>query len=98
MYETKDKIVISIDCMGGDLGEQEVLKGIVEAYNQNNYQYFIIHGTGNLLPKLLRKNKILSGAFKYVEANKVVTFKAYLRRTNTGLTIRLAARKDKKET
>lgn len=33
----------------------------------------------------------------FVEANKVVTFKAYLRRTNTGLTIRLAARKDKKE-
>ena len=73
MHETKDKIVISIDCMGGDLGEQEVLKGIVEAYNQNNYLYFIIHGTGNLLPKLLRKNKILSGAFKYVEANKVVS-------------------------
>ena len=41
MHETKDKIVISIDCMGGDLGEQEVLKGIVKAYNQNNYLYFI---------------------------------------------------------
>ena len=73
MHETKDKIVISIDCMGGDLGEQEVLKGIVEAYNQNNYLYFIIHGTGNLLPKLLKKHKILSGAFKYVEANNVVS-------------------------
>ena len=59
--------------MGGDLGEQEVLKGIVEAYNQNNYLYFIIHGTGNLLPKLLRKHKTLSGAFKYVEANNVVS-------------------------
>ena len=43
MHETKDKIVISIDCMGGDLGEQEVLKGIIEAYNQNNYllHYFL---------------------------------------------------------
>ena len=73
MHETKDRIVISIDCMGGDLGEQEVLKGIVEAYNQNNYLYFIIHGTGDLLPKLLRKNKILSGSFKYVESSNVVS-------------------------
>ena len=42
MYETKDKIVISIDCMGGDLGEQEVLKGIVEAYNPVSYTHLTL--------------------------------------------------------
>ena len=31
----------------------------------------------------------------FVEANKLVTFVAYLRRTNTGLTLRVAARRDK---
>tara|TARA_R100000234_G_scaffold40458_1_gene24230 strand:+ start:38 stop:2464 length:2427 start_codon:yes stop_codon:yes gene_type:complete len=31
----------------------------------------------------------------FVEANKLVTFTAYLRRTNTGLTLRVAARRDK---
>ena len=59
--------------MGGDLGEQEVLKGIISAYNKNNYLYFIIHGTGNLLPKLLSRHKILSRSFKYVEASNVVS-------------------------
>ena len=72
MHEIKDRIVVSIDCMGGDLGEQEVLKGIIKAYNENNYLYFIIHGSGDLLPKLLKKHKILSGSFKYVEAKNVV--------------------------
>ena len=36
MSENKYKTVISIDCMGGDLGEQEVLKGIIKAYKENN--------------------------------------------------------------
>ena len=78
MHKIKDKIVISIDCMGGDLGEQEVLKGIISAYNKNNYLYFIIHGTGNLLPKLLSRHKILSGSFKYVEASNVVSMSCLL--------------------
>lgn len=33
----------------------------------------------------------------FVEANKAVTFKAYLRRTNTGLTIRICAKKNRGE-
>ena len=44
MSEKKYKTVISIDCMGGDLGEQEVLKGIIKAYKENNSLFFIIHG------------------------------------------------------
>ena len=41
MSEKKYKTVISIDCMGGDLGEQEVLKGIIKAYKENNSLFFI---------------------------------------------------------
>ena len=59
MSENKYKTVISIDCMGGDLGEQEVLKGIIKAYKENNSLFFIIHGAGKKLPKLLYKQKSL---------------------------------------
>ena len=57
MSENKYKTVISIDCMGGDLGEQEVLKGIIKAYKENNSLFFIIHGAGKKLPQLLLKQK-----------------------------------------
>ena len=59
MSEKKYKTVISIDCMGGDLGEQEVLKGIIKAYKENNSLFFIIHGAGKKLPQLLFKQKSL---------------------------------------
>ena len=45
--------------MGGDLGEQEVLKGIIKAYKENIFVIFIIHGTGKKLPQLLLKHKII---------------------------------------
>ena len=73
MPEKKNITVISIDCMGGDLGEQEVLKGIVRAYNLNSCLFFIIHGSGKKLPQLLNKQKILHGAYKYINADNVVS-------------------------
>ena len=63
MSEKKYKTVISIDCMGGDLGEKEILKGIIEAYKNNNSLFFIIHGSGKILPDLLFKQKILLDSF-----------------------------------
>ena len=59
--------------MGGDLGEQEVLKGIIKAYSKNKSLFFLIHGVGNKMPELLRKQKRLSGAFKFIPANHVVS-------------------------
>ena len=73
MLGEKVKTIISIDCMGGDLGEQEVLKGIVKAYSKNKSLFFLIHGVGNKMPELLKKQKRLSGAFKFVPANHVVS-------------------------
>ena len=72
MLGEKVKTIISIDCMGGDLGEQEVLKGIVKAYSKNKSLFFLIHGVGNKMPELLKKQKRLSGAFKFIPANHVV--------------------------
>ena len=73
MSENKYKTVISIDCMGGDLGEQEVLKGIIKAYKENNSLFFIIHGAGKKLPQLLLKQKSLLNAYRYVEAGNIVS-------------------------
>ena len=73
MLGEKVKTIISIDCMGGDLGEQEVLKGIVKAYSKNKSLFFLIHGVGNKMSELLKKQKRLSGAFKFIPANHVVS-------------------------
>tara|TARA_A100001011_G_C14174547_1_gene784045 strand:- start:60 stop:1100 length:1041 start_codon:yes stop_codon:yes gene_type:complete len=73
MSDKENRTVISIDCMGGDLGEQEVLKGILKSYYKNNSLFFIIHGSGKKLPQLLKKQKKLFGAYKYIEANNVVS-------------------------
>ena len=62
--------------MGGDLGEQEVLKGILKAYYKNNSLFFLIHGSGKKLPKLLRKQGKLSGSYTYIEASNVVSMDA----------------------
>ena len=75
MQKKENKTTISIDCMGGDLGEQEVLNGIIKAYHKNSSLFFIIHGSGNILPKLLRKQKKLLGAFKYIEAENIVSMR-----------------------
>ena len=72
MLVEKAKTIISIDCMGGDLGEQEVLKGIVKAYNKNKSLFFLIHGVGTKMPQLLQKQKKLSGAYKFIAANETV--------------------------
>ena len=60
-----------------------------------------IEHTGNLSFSTTTNNEFgpftLRVAELFVEANKEVTFKAYLRRTNTGLTIRLAARRHENE-
>ena len=42
MSENKYKTVISIDCMGGDLGEQDVLKGIIKAYKDQHIIHILV--------------------------------------------------------
>ncbi len=73
MLGEKAKTVISIDCMGGDLGELEVLKGITKAYAKNKSLFFLIHGVGSKMQRLLKKQKRLSGAFKFMPAKEVVS-------------------------
>lgn len=73
MLGEKAKTIIAIDCMGGDLGEHEVLKGITKAYAKNKSLFFLIHGVGSKMPNLLKKQKRLTGAFRYIPATKTVS-------------------------
>ena len=59
--------------MGGDLGEHEVLKGITKAYTKNKSLFFLIHGVGSKMPSLLKKQKRLTGAFRYIPAQQTVS-------------------------
>ena len=73
MLGEKAKTIIAIDCMGGDLGEHEVLKGITKAYTKNKSLFFLIHGVGSKMPSLLKKQKRLTGAFRYIPAQQTVS-------------------------
>ena len=73
MLGEKAKTIIAIDCMGGDLGEHEVLKGITKAYTKNKSLFFLIHGVGSKMPSLLKKQKRLTGAFMYIPAKQTVS-------------------------
>ena len=59
--------------MGGALGEHEVLKGITKAYTKNKSLFFLIHGVGSKMPSLLKKQKRLTGAFRYIPAQQTVS-------------------------
>ena len=73
MLSQKSKTIISIDCMGGDHGEQEVLNGISKAYSANESIFFLLHGVGGKMPNLLKNHKKLSHAFKYLPASQTVS-------------------------
>ena len=64
MSEKKYKTVISIDCMGGDLGEQKS-----QRYNKayKIIRYFLLFMVREKLPQLLLKQKSLLNAYRYVE-------------------------------
>ena len=73
MLSQESKTIISVDCMGGDHGEREVLKGITKAYSANEDIFFLLHGVGSKMPELLKKEKKLSGAFRFISASQTIS-------------------------
>ena len=47
-----NRIVLSIDAMGGDLGPPAVIAGIARSAANNPNLYFILHGPEELLKRL----------------------------------------------
>ena len=71
--QTNDsQIVLSIDAMGGDLGPPAVVAGIARSAANNPNLFFILHGSEDLLKRLVSKRRKLKDCVKIVNSNDVV--------------------------
>ncbi len=68
-----DRIVISVDAMGGDLGAAVVVAGIASSAKINPDIGFILHGRKDELEKLVKRRKYLAGRCEIRNATGVVS-------------------------
>ncbi|MAB63672.1 MAG: phosphate acyltransferase, partial [Marinovum sp.] len=68
-----DKIVLSIDAMGGDGGPAAVVAGVARAAKQNAHLYFIIHGKKSVLDLQVAKRRALWGRVDIRDTSDVVS-------------------------
>ncbi|WP_245510618.1 phosphate acyltransferase PlsX [Antarcticimicrobium sediminis] len=68
-----DKIVISVDAMGGDAGPGVVVSGMAESATKNPDIRFILHGPEEALRKLVARRRILAGRVSFRDVADVVT-------------------------
>ncbi|MCT4559475.1 MAG: phosphate acyltransferase PlsX [Pelagimonas sp.] len=68
-----DRVVISVDAMGGDRGPAAVVAGISRSAKLNPELDFILHGPEDDLSKLVAKRRILDGRCTIKHATDVVT-------------------------
>ncbi len=67
------RIVISVDAMGGDRGPAAVVAGLVDSATKNPEVGFILHGDEAILRPMLDRHPILSGRCELRHAPRVVT-------------------------
>lgn len=67
------KIIISVDAMGGDRGPAAVVAGISRSAKKNDEIGFLLHGPKDTLEKLVAKRKNLAGRCEIRHAADVVT-------------------------
>jgi len=70
------KIIISVDAMGGDLGPAAVIAGIAKSAEKNPKIGFIVHGDKPTLQKLVKNRRGLSDVVEIRHADDVVTMDA----------------------
>ena len=68
-----DRIVISVDAMGGDAGPAVVVAGLAMSAKKNPQLGFLLHGPIQELTALVSKRRILDGRVEIRDAQKVVT-------------------------
>ncbi|MCD9146677.1 phosphate acyltransferase PlsX [Pseudophaeobacter flagellatus] len=68
-----DRIVISVDAMGGDAGPAVVVAGLAMSAEKNPQIGFLLHGPADELTALVSKRRILQGRVEVRDAQKVVT-------------------------
>ncbi len=67
------RIVISVDAMGGDRGPAAIVAGLVDSASKNPDIAFILHGDEAVLAPLLARQPALSGRVELRHAPRVVT-------------------------
>ena len=68
-----ERIVISVDAMGGDAGPGVVIAGMAKSAKKNPEIGFILHGPEKQLKKLVARRRILAGRVSFRDATDVVT-------------------------
>lgn len=67
------RIVISVDAMGGDRGPAAVVAGLVDSASKNPDIAFVLHGDEAILAPLLKRHTALKGRVELRHAPRVVT-------------------------
>ncbi len=70
--DISDKIIISIDAMGGDAGVHAIIGGINQAINSNSKLQFLIHGDKEKLEEQIMLYPKIRGACKIVGCDTIV--------------------------
>jgi len=68
-----ERIVISVDAMGGDAGPGVVIAGMAESAKKNPDIGFVLHGPEKTLKKLVARRRILAGRVSFRDVPDVVT-------------------------
>lgn len=68
-----DRIIISVDAMGGDNGPAAVVAGLAKSADKNPDIGYILHGPEQSLTGLVDKHAILAGRVRYCDAPDVVS-------------------------
>jgi glycerol-3-phosphate acyltransferase PlsX len=71
--ESAQRIVISVDAMGGDRGPAAVVAGLVDSASVNSEIAFILHGDETVLRPLVERRRVLDGRCEIRHAPRVVT-------------------------
>nr|WP_022703525.1 phosphate acyltransferase PlsX [Pseudorhodobacter ferrugineus] len=71
--QTAERVVISVDAMGGDRGPAAVVAGLVLSAEKTPALAFILHGDETVLAPLLAKHPVLAGRCTLRHAPRAVT-------------------------
>ncbi len=71
--ETPERVVISVDAMGGEGGLAAIVGGMALSAEINPSVHFIVHGDAGKLERLLARRPVLSGRVDVRHAEKVVS-------------------------
>ena len=67
-----NRVVLSIDAMGGDLGAPAVISGIARSAAKNPNLHFILHGPEDELQQLINRRRRLKSCVKIVNTTDVI--------------------------